>query len=251
MTLTAIHRPVTLSRVALVMLLSLPLVLRLPPLPSLSTGISQRAALDTLPLAFVPNVGQFNPGVRMQTRGMGGTLSFVTDGIVLDLPSITSKAVAPTGVHLQFVGATTSTRIIGSMRLPGDVSYYRGNDPAHWRTNVPAYRSLSYQQLYPGVDLHYDGTNGHLKGTYLLAAGADPNAIRWHYAGTAAPQTDSTGNLIIGLPDGRPALVEHAPVAWQMVSGRRVRVAAHYALECRSNGAFRPWYLQSRAATHA
>ena len=44
-------------------------------------------------------------------------------------------------------------------------------------------QALSIEQLYPGIDLRYDGAQSTLKGTYTLAPQADPSRIRWHYEG--------------------------------------------------------------------
>src|SRR5207247_590471 len=85
-------------------------------------------------------------------------------------------------------------------RLPGTVNFLIGNDPAKWHTNLPAYAGLVYQQLYPGIDLQYDGTNGQIKSSYLVAPGADPTRIQWRYQGARDVQVDAAGNLVISLP---------------------------------------------------
>src|SRR6185436_14451229 len=104
-------------------------------------------------------------------------------------------------VRLGFEGANPTPTVQGAERLPGIVNYFLGNDPARWRTNVPTYAGIVYTELYGGIGLRYDGHEGTLKGTYTIAAGADPRAIRWRYEGARAVQVDAaTGDLRVELP---------------------------------------------------
>jgi len=252
-----------LSLLVLLMLLLATLpgqrVLQLPLNPSSTPaapapGIAQE--FGRLPLAFVPNTGQADAAVRFQVQGMGGTIFFADEAVVLTLPREVSAAQAGNWqpgeaerppdtettareaavVRLRFDGASQHPAIDGGERLPGTVSYFIGNDPARWRAGLPTYRGIVYRQLYPGVDLHYDGTDGRLKGTYVVAPGADPAGIRWRYEGARDVRIDhSTGDLVIGLPGGSAAdggsdIVERAPVAWQDLRGERVPVTVRYQI---------------------
>ena len=213
-----------------------------------------------LPLSFVPNAGQTDPAVRFEVRGMGGMIFFKANEVVLSLPTeaqsparqdtalapldrlreerlaVAKAAAPPSVVRLRFEGANLAPEVMGTERLPGIVNYFIGNDPAKWRTNLPTYASIVYHQLYPGIDLHYDGTEGVLKGTYAVAPHADPTRIRWRYDGATSVRVDeATGDLVIDLAgvgggsEGR-RLTEHAPLAWQGINGQRVPVSARYTM---------------------
>jgi hypothetical protein len=226
-------------------------------------------AFGKLPLSFVPNAGQTDPAVRFQVHSPVGTLSFTSDEVVLSLPTPvqatdrsaqravpggvpdpnageppgqrrdtpTVPPAPPTVLRLRFEGANPAPELTGAERLPGIVNYFIGNDPAKWRTNLPTYAGVAYQELYPGIDLHYDGVEGVLKGTYTVAPGADPSHIRWRYDGATSVSVDeATGDLLIRLPTGAGAdgegdiLTERAPVAWQRIDGQRVPVNARYTI---------------------
>ena len=192
------------------------------------SSTSVQLDLSQLPLAFVPNAGQTDPAVRFQAHDMGGTLFFTPEEVVLRLPSAGDGS---TVVRMRFQGANPDTIITGGERLPGTVNYFRGNDPAQWRTGLPTYSGVVYQGLYPGIDLRYDGASGRLKGTYTVAPGADPSQIRWQHQGVEGVQVNSaTGDLEIQLANGGATLVERAPVAWQTIQGRRVPVEVAYGL---------------------
>jgi hypothetical protein len=128
-----------------------------PPPPSLpaQAPIQLPSQQHHVPLAFVPNVGQSTDAVRFQVRAMGGTTFFTDDELVLTLPaprpSPTTTAIlaqepaqepSPTPplqvLHLRFDDANRSPQITGSERLPGVVNYLLGDDPSHWRTQVPS-----------------------------------------------------------------------------------------------------------------
>lgn len=239
-----------------------------PPVSAATASTSSTAAsFAALPLSFVPNAGQTDPAVRFTTRSLGGNIFFTPSEIVLALPTPTQLPVDPTSpcnpsdqlcvdrhrnltslippivARLRFAGANTTTSITATDRLPGIANYLIGNDPARWRTGLPTYAGITYQQLYPGIDLHYDGAGGLLKSTYVVAPGADPLRIRWRYEGATSVSLDNGGNLLIVLPSlngvgSAITLTEHAPVAWQEIGSQRVAVAVSYTIAVDSTVGF-------------
>jgi uncharacterized repeat protein (TIGR01451 family) len=237
---------------------------------SRSTFAAQASAgFDRLPLSFVPNQGQSHPAVRYQAHALGGSVLFFTqDGVVLALPpdppaggkpltgrelrldeTAPAEPATPAPVlRLSFLGANPAAEIVGDARLPGTVSYFLGSDPEQWHTSLPTYAKITYQDLYPGISLVYEGSSAGsalLKGTYIVAPGADPGLIRWRYEGAAGLSLDEAGNLHIAYT-ARPApgenannpsggqieaeVLEQAPIVWQGSGEERVTVPAQYAL---------------------
>lgn len=176
-------------------------------------------------LAFMPGAGGASPWEALSPHG---ALAFDAGGVSLTLPSAGGAAAAR--LNVSFVGAQASPALVGGERLPGVSNSYRGA-PHEWRTGVPTYESVTYQSLYAGIDLRYDGREGGLKGTYTVAPGADPTSIRWRYQGAQAVTLDpASGDLHIALAGGS-TLAERAPVAWQDVGGRQLPVAARFTLD--------------------
>ncbi len=100
---------------------------------------------------------------------------------------------------------------------------------------MPTFGAVRYEDLYDGIDLRYDGTDGRLKGSWHLAPGADPAAIRWRYVNGGPVRLDHAGNLVLAVPSGGPAdgertMVEAAPTAWQEQGERRQAIAVTYGL---------------------
>ncbi len=205
------------------------------PISSPAALVSSTAArYGQLPLSFVPNAGQSDPVVRYQARAMGGMLFFEDDAVVLSLPMTgpgrQTEDQFRSDVHLRFDGVDEAHRVVNAERLPGIVNYIIGNEPSRWLTNLPTYAGIVYEQLYPGIDLRYDGAQRILEGTYTLAPHADPSHIRWHYEGaTSVRVEEQTGDLLLAF-DEAATLIEKAPSAWQTRNGVRVSVMVQYSL---------------------
>jgi hypothetical protein len=165
---------------------------------------------------------------------------------VAPTPASASEPVqAPDVVRLRLLGANPNVEISGGALLPGKVNYFLGSDPAQWRTDLPTYEDIIYKELYPGINLNYAGTDGRLKGTYSVTAGADPGHIRWRYDGAEKVAIEETGNLRILVPSANPggssiSLIEQAPVAWQEIAGRKLAVSISYRIAEDGSIGFRP-----------
>ncbi len=205
-----------------------------------------RSAPDTpskLPMAFEPNGGQADPAVRYVAHGGQSTLLFAQTSVTLlleatgdDLPSYSRQVSSIDRLGMEFLGANPAASLEQSEELPGKVSYLMGNDPARWHTNLPTYGKLTYRNLYPGIDLEYEGSASNLKGTYMVPPGTDPTTIRWRYSSTNSPVLDND-ELILSA--GQTQLRELAPVAWQQIDNQKVDVSVGYVVYADGSVGFR------------
>lgn len=181
------------------------------------------AAFGQLPLAFVPGRYSSGSGAVFEAYGAGSQLTFTSQGIAMHLPG----SMVP--LQVKFVAANPAPELEADVPLPMKINEYRGSAPAGWRTNLPAYATIDYRELYPGIDLHYEGQDGALKSTFTVAPGADPGSIRWQYSGATGVAVDqASGDLLVTLPD-ESQVVEKAPLAWQEFHGRKVAVPVAFA----------------------
>ena len=120
-----------------------------------------RSAYDRLPAAFVENRGQLDDEVRYYAQGHRYAFYLTRDRAVLSF----LDASAHTGVTLAlgFPGSTGRSGPRGLDRASGDINYFRGSDPAGWRTGIARYAVVSYPDLWPGIDLHLADHAGMLK----------------------------------------------------------------------------------------
>jgi hypothetical protein len=167
-------------------------------------------------------------------------------------------------LRMRLVGANAGAAVMGREELPGKSNYFIGNDPKKWRTNVPTFAEVNYQNVYPGVDLVYYGSqSGQLEYDFVLAPGADPAAIRLGLSGelregrtqsaagsgtqiqpTSQPKIqnlvskiDPSGDLVVKIDGGEVRF--HKPVIYQPAIddahrtsdlGLRTAVEGHYVL---------------------
>ena len=79
---------------------------------------------------------------------------------------------------LKLLRANPTAKVTGLDELPGKINYFIGNDPGKWRTNLPTYARVRYENVYSGIDLAYYGKKGgQLEYDFIVAPGADPGEI--------------------------------------------------------------------------
>jgi hypothetical protein len=129
-------------------------------------------------------------------------------------------------VETRFNGANPHATVSPIDQNSDYTNYYNGADTRRWASDVRNYQALLYKELYPGIDLKLYSADRNLKYDFLVQAGADPTAIRFHYAG--ADKVVQTAGGDIEVTASWPLFVEKKPVAYQMIAGRRVVVPCQY-----------------------
>jgi hypothetical protein len=165
-----------------------------------------------LPLSFEENQGQVDRQVKFLARGQGYTLFLTPGAAVLGLRNANAEN-STDWLHLVLQGAAVAPAIAGEEKLPGQDHYFVGNDPAKWRTHIPIFSRVRYQQVYPGVDLIYYGRQGQLENDFEVAPGTNPKVISWKLDGAEAIHVDSVGNLVLTVGGSQVRLQQ--PRAYQ------------------------------------
>ena len=176
-----------------------------------------------LPLSFELNQGQTDSRAKFVSRGLGYTLFLNSTEAVLSL----NRRVGGV-LRMKIVGANPESAVAGVDELPGKSNYFIGNDPGKWRTDIPTYRKVRYRNVYPGVDLIYHGNQRRLEYDFVVAAGADPRAIRLEMNGAGKAEIDAQGNLLLGTEGGQIRL--HKPVVYQEFGGVRREIVGGLVL---------------------
>ncbi|WP_276485112.1 PKD domain-containing protein [Paraflavitalea pollutisoli] len=98
-------------------------------------------------------------------------------------PPANPTAIRSHAYRVQFLGANEQALAIPEKQVPTQVSYFIGNDPAQWATNVPVYQAVVYKDIYPHIDIRYYSDNGQLKYDLVVRPGGDPSQIAMNYEG--------------------------------------------------------------------
>jgi len=187
--------------------------------------------LGTQPLHFEANKGQTDATVKFLSRGSGYNMFLTATETVVALNRTSSKKdVAATEeravVRMAWKGADPQARVTGLEPLPGKSNYLIGSDQSQWRTDITSFGKVQYENLYPGINLVFYGDQKQLEYDFVVAPGADLNAIRLSFAGEQRLNIDKQGNLVIRA--GKEKLVQKAPVVYQEVNGTRQQIAGSY-----------------------
>lgn len=203
-----------------------------------------------LPISFEVNQGQTDKTVQFLARGTGYTLFLTPGEAVLSLHASNAEprkpgevavqsALPPSTVRLQLIGSNIKAEAAGVDPLPGKTNYFVGNDPAKWHTNVPTFARVRYSGIYPGIDLVYYGNQeGRLEHDFVVAPGANPDAIAMDFGGRAGSlHANPDGDLILQTKAGD--LSVQRPAVYQMINGRKKTIEAAYTLNSDNKVAFR------------
>ena len=159
---------------------------------------------------FIENVGQYDDGARFQVSGGNGAIWLAEDAVWVTViePSVSEphslsveangelhpfpggmNAISEPNLHkgvnikLSYDGANPHPSFEPFNRLGMHVSYFIGNDPQNWQTDVPVWGGVRYKDLYPGIDLEFTSENGHLVQRLVTQTGADLGRVRLHVEG--------------------------------------------------------------------
>jgi Beta-propeller repeat len=182
------------------------------------------AAYGQLPLSFEVNKGQTNPHVNFVTQGAGYTTFLTPTEAVMELQHGDDGNV----VAMKIVGANAGSRPVGLDKQAGVSNDFVRNDPSKWRTNIANYARAGYQNVYRGINVVYHGDQQQLEYDFVVEPGASPGTIRLAFGGALGKSLDAQGNLVLHTSGGD--IVEHAPVAFQVVNGVRHSVASRFVL---------------------
>jgi hypothetical protein len=192
-----------------------------PPEPAIPQA---KAAMARLPLRFEENRGQWDASVRFTARSAGPNLQLTARG-----PAF---LVGPSRVEIGFVHGNPSPVIQPLDRMATTTNYMVG-PRSRWHTGIANYGRVRYQGVYPGIDVVYYGNQNQLEYDFVLAPGANPDAIRLSFGGDVQVSLTPSGDL--ALSSGGAEVLQKAPVIYQ--DNRPIK--GRYTLLARNQVGFR------------
>ncbi len=208
----------------------------------------------TMPLVFTENRGQWDDRVGFRADAGGAAMWFTSDGAVYqftrslsnddsDRDEYASRFTSPLPDSIQsmsikasFVGANPSAAMFGVEMMEYKCNYFIGNDPDEWRTAVPNYRAIVYEDIYSGIDLKYYGNGAEMEYDFIVSPGADPSQIAVQYLGVRSLSVNDVGELVVETEWGE--VIERRPVVYQLEGGSRKSIESEYLLTGHSSFGF-------------
>jgi len=179
-----------------------------------------QGAYGQAPVFFFENRGQLaSPDILYMAKGPDLTAYFGPNQVLLTMGSSTYR--------VSFPGANPAPALEASQPLGGRINFLLG-PASQWKTNLPAYGSLTYRGIFPGIDMVYSTSGNRFKSDFIVAPGADPSVIRLRYDGAGQARLEADGVLVLEGAAGE--LRENAPTIYQELAGKRVKVEGSFRL---------------------
>ncbi len=213
------------------------------------------ANLQTMPLAFTQNKGQWPESILFRASVGGATVWFTDDGayyrftrrITRDNDSLETDprrgmnggrdSLETIMIKASLQGGNKSPRVSGSETMEYKCNYFLGNDPAKWLTDVPNYQSILMREIYSGIDLKYYGDGRQMEYDFIISPGADYTQINIRYEGAKSLSTNDRGELVVETKWG--SIIERLPLVYQFINGEKKAIIGKYYLTSESTFSFK------------
>ena len=95
---------------------------------------------------------------------------------------------------MKLAGANAKAELSGEQELQGKVNYLSETIEQKWHTDIPTYRKVHYDDVWPGVDMLWYGTQTELEYDFVVKPGSEVSQVR--IALRARRNCDSTQPVI-------------------------------------------------------
>ncbi|MFW9887740.1 MAG: SBBP repeat-containing protein [Candidatus Thorarchaeota archaeon] len=178
--------------------------------------ISDSLAQNVFLTQFYENIGQLNTkDVLFYGRMPGGMIGFGESRIHLWMEGTDSC------VFLSFVGADDVMPVCTD-EVSRHNSYFLGDRGTY--TGIRGYSQITYEELWPGIDLYYHATIDGVKYEFHVAAGRNPTDIRVQCEGH-----DSLviGESVVRISKDNGTIVDEGLLAFQNLTDIDVTFSSH------------------------
>ena len=205
----------------------------------LSQSMLQASEKD---IVFIENLGQIKdtkgenrPDILFLTRSEGVDMYMTNSGITYVFRKIESdlndqpqealskntdaQAVPDYRLDMEFVGMNKDITIRKELAVDQQYHYYTPDYPDG--ISPRAYKKITIENLYEGINLVYYEKEGRMKYDFVLKADADPGKIKMKYSGASSIKTDKEGSVIITTPIGE--IREEKPYSYSGSTGLEIK----------------------------
>lgn len=188
---------------------------------------------------FIPNKGQWEGDFEYKTALSNGALFFDNTGwyaLLINgedyhshdkVDHTSDKPKEAVNIRMQWLNAN-KPEITPTQEASYYTNYILGNDPEKWKSHIPVFKALTYNNIYPGISAVYYSQNGELKYDIQIKAGSDASKIKMKYEGVSNISINGE-KLIINTKLG--AIEEWIPEAYQWIGDKKKRVNCIYTLD--------------------
>ncbi|KRE34264.1 hypothetical protein [Paenibacillus sp. Soil724D2] len=163
-----------------------------------------------LPIVFVPNGALLNEAVRFYAEDREFCYTFSQEQVGMTFFELDPKLsfIHKPSLAMRFLNARSDVTPEGTSPETG-----RGSDPNELYSNLPIFREVIYRQMWPSIDVVFQGHEGNMKYDVMLQPGARMEDIRFICEGADEIRIDDAGNLLIITPFG--TFMDLKPMGYQ------------------------------------
>jgi gliding motility-associated-like protein len=198
-------------------------------------------------IEFVENKGQWDSRVRFGGKVSNGDIFIRNNGITIvqynpvDMANVMKLLhERPAGTdperymvrthawHVDFAGASTTSRAVPEKKIQTYNNYFTGNDPAHWAENCQIYQVVTLKDVYPNIDFRYYTDNGFLKYDIVVKPGGNVSNIALKYNGVDGLQVK---NKALAISTSVGELKESYPYTYQAGLSGKEEIGCRYIVK--------------------
>lgn len=181
-------------------------------------------------LSFIQNKGQVDARYAYYNTGQAYGMYFSPEAVLIRLSNADGAEV----VTMKRIAGHPTPKLIAEDELLGKINYLIGNDPGKWHKQIPTFGAIRYENAFEGVDIRYYGNQTVLEYDIIVNPGESPEKVKFAFDGIENLSVDDSGALIISLKQGK--LLQHKPVVYQEIDGRRFDIAGNFSVKGSSFG---------------
>lgn len=194
-------------------------------------------------MLFVPNEGQWSQDFLYKGIASGVDFYLEKNGVTFvtgasdniekiedykEGKSATNPVLNFHAYSMEWLGGNKNSEAKGGKKQRIYHNYFLGKDSNNWKGNVPVFGNVTYEEIYPNINIYFYSESNNPKYDLIVKPGANIGAVQLKYTGLLDGLKIENGNLILKTAVGD--VMEAAPYAYQYINGERKTVKCEYVL---------------------
>ena len=174
---------------------------------------------------FTKNQGQTNKKIKYYAQTFYGTSYVTSQGIIHQIKGSNGTITTITEQFLDNKRRPIQINPRGENKNTAKINYIQGNDPTHWKQNIPTYNIINLGELWSGITVKLKAHGNNVEKLFYVSPGADPTQIQVQITG--ADKLLATANGQLQLTKNKNKIELTKPTAIQ--DGKKI--AAKYKIK--------------------
>jgi hypothetical protein len=163
--------------------------------------------IDTLQVPFVSNQGQWDKQILFSAQTFVGNFfidsnhHLVYNIVKSEKPNSSKKNLASIVIK-EILLNTNSLSIKPQNPSTAKINYFKGNNPKQWISNIPAFHSISYGEIYPNIELQLKAYSRNIEKLFFIKPHAQIENIKIKVEGIKDLKINEKGQLVLSTSLG-------------------------------------------------